>query len=99
MGAAGAVEIVFRNHADKVGMRKEYKEKFTTPLAAAKRGYLDDIIRPRYFKKRKKKKKKKITFFIIKYYRETRTKLIEQLEMLKTKSSQNPWKKHGCIPL
>ncbi|KAI8889625.1 carboxyl transferase [Backusella circina FSU 941] len=77
MGAAGAVEIVFRNHADKVGMRKEYKEKFTTPLAAAKRGYLDDIIKPR----------------------ETRGRLIEQLEMLKTKSLQNPWKKHGCIPL
>jgi propionyl-CoA carboxylase beta chain len=47
MGAAGAVEVIFRNHPDKVAMRKEYKEKFATPLFAAKRGYLDDIITPR----------------------------------------------------
>lgn len=47
MGAKGAVEIIFRKHPDKEAMRKEYKDKFTTPLFAAKRGYLDDIISPR----------------------------------------------------
>ncbi|GAA5812425.1 hypothetical protein MFLAVUS_005880 [Mucor flavus] len=77
MGAAGAVEIIFRNHPDKAAMRKEYKEKFATPLFAAKRGYLDDIIEPK----------------------ETRARLIEQLDLLQSKSLQNPWKKHGCIPL
>ncbi|KAI8997887.1 carboxyl transferase [Pilobolus umbonatus] len=77
MGASGAVEIIFRNHKDKSTMRSEYKEKFATPLFAAKRGYVDDIIKPS----------------------ETRTRLIEQLDLLQTKSLQNPWKKHGCIPL
>ena len=47
MGAKGAVEIIFRKHPDKEAMRKEYKDKFATPLFAAKRGYLDDIISPR----------------------------------------------------
>ncbi|KAI8393619.1 carboxyl transferase [Radiomyces spectabilis] len=77
MGAAGAVEVIFRNHPDKATMQKEYKEKFATPLFAARRGYLDDIIEPRL----------------------TRARLIEQLDLLKTKSLQNPWKKHGSIPL
>ncbi|KAI8141924.1 carboxyl transferase [Fennellomyces sp. T-0311] len=77
MGAAGAVEIIFRNKAGKEALEAEYKEKFTTPLAAARQGYLDDIIEPR----------------------ETRARLIEQLDLLKTKSMQNPWKKHGTIPL
>lgn len=77
MGASGAVEVIFRNHTDKSKMRKEYKEKFATPLYAAKKGYLDDIITPK----------------------ETRTRLIEQLQLLRTKKLQNPWKKHGSIPL
>ncbi|KAG1315401.1 hypothetical protein G6F64_000695 [Rhizopus arrhizus] len=77
MGASGAVEIIFKNHKDKALMRKEYKEKFATPLFAAKKGYLDDIISPR----------------------ETRTRLIEQLDLLKDKLLKNPVKKHGSIPL
>ncbi|KAI7864982.1 carboxyl transferase [Spinellus fusiger] len=77
MGASGAVEIIFKNHQDKLKMEKEYHSKFTTPLSAARQGYLDDIIEPR----------------------STRVCLIEQLELLKTKSIQNPWKKHGTIPL
>ncbi|KAI9475747.1 MAG: carboxyl transferase [Benjaminiella poitrasii] len=77
MGATGAVEVIFRNHHDKAAMRKEYKEKFATPLFAAKKGYLDDIISPR----------------------ETRTRLIEQLDMLRSKTLKNPWKKHGNVPL
>ncbi|CAO3678430.1 unnamed protein product [Rhizopus stolonifer] len=77
MGASGAVEIIFKNHHDKALMRKKYKEKFTTPLYAAKKGYLDDIISPS----------------------QTRTRLIEQLDLLKSKSLKNPMKKHGSIPL
>jgi propionyl-CoA carboxylase beta chain len=48
MGAAGAADVVFRNHPDKKLMEQEYKDKFSTPLMAASRGYLDDIIQPRY---------------------------------------------------
>ncbi|KAI8331272.1 carboxyl transferase [Choanephora cucurbitarum] len=77
MGASGAVEIVFKKHPDKASMRQQYKEKFATPLFAAKKGYLDDIISPR----------------------ETRTRLVEQLELLQQKKLMNPWKKHGSIPL
>ncbi|KAI9495582.1 carboxyl transferase [Zychaea mexicana] len=77
MGATGAVEIIFRNKPGKDALEAEYKAKFTTPLAAARQGYLDDIIEPRT----------------------TRARLIEQLELLKTKSMQNPWKKHGTGPL
>ena len=48
MGAAGAVEIIFRNHPDKATMRKEYKEKFATPQLVVKWEYLvDDIIEPK----------------------------------------------------
>jgi propionyl-CoA carboxylase beta chain len=50
MGAAGAVEIVFRDTAGddeaKNEKIKEYKEKFTSPFVAASRGFIDDIIRP-----------------------------------------------------
>jgi propionyl-CoA carboxylase beta chain len=50
MGAAGAVEIVFRETANDPELKeakiKEYKEKFTSPFVAASRGYIDDIIRP-----------------------------------------------------
>ncbi|KAI9269348.1 carboxyl transferase [Sporodiniella umbellata] len=77
MGSSGAVEIIFKNHPNKTQMKKEYKEKFTTPLYAAKKGYLDDIIHPS----------------------QTRKRLIEQLELLKTKVLKNPMKKHGSIPL
>ncbi|ORX43703.1 carboxyl transferase [Hesseltinella vesiculosa] len=77
MGSAGAAEIIFRNHPDKNKMEEEYRTKFATPLVAASRGYLDEIVEPRM----------------------TRRLLIEQLDLLKTKSLTNPWKKHGSIPL
>ncbi|KAI9318677.1 carboxyl transferase [Dichotomocladium elegans] len=77
MGAEGAVKIIFRNASEQELLQAEYKDKFTTPLAAARKGYLDDIIEPRT----------------------TRTKLIEQLALLRHKSQQNPWKKHGTMPL
>ncbi|KAL1934159.1 hypothetical protein VTP01DRAFT_6341 [Rhizomucor pusillus] len=47
MGAAGAVEIIFRDKAAKSQLQEEYIQKFATPLAAARRGYLDDIVEPR----------------------------------------------------
>lgn len=54
MGAEGAVPIIFRKEmakaVDKEAMRKQliadYEKKFSTPLAAARRGYADCIIRP-----------------------------------------------------
>jgi len=50
MGAKGAVEIIFRGK-DLVAAEKEYIEKFANPIIAAKRGYVDDIIMPRFTRK------------------------------------------------
>ena len=55
MGPAGAVEIIFsREIAASENPRKkakeleeDYKEKFANPYAAARRGYVDDIIEPK----------------------------------------------------
>jgi propionyl-CoA carboxylase beta chain len=56
MGARGAVEIIFRGDIDdpeKLATREaEYKAKFANPFAAAKRGYLDDIVLPEETRKR-----------------------------------------------
>jgi len=46
MGAAAAVEIIFKDKEDKQATIKEYQDKFTTPFFAASRGYIDDIIIP-----------------------------------------------------
>ena len=46
MGAAGAVEIIFRGK-DVAQRTLEYTEKFANPMRAAERGFLDDIIEPR----------------------------------------------------
>jgi acetyl-CoA/propionyl-CoA carboxylase carboxyl transferase subunit len=54
MGAEGAVNIVFKKEieqADDPAGRKaelitEYREKFSTPYAAAERGFIDDVIEP-----------------------------------------------------
>jgi acetyl-CoA/propionyl-CoA carboxylase carboxyl transferase subunit len=54
MGAEGAVNVVFRkeieNASDPATRRteliKEYREKFSTPYAAAERGFIDDVIEP-----------------------------------------------------
>jgi acetyl-CoA/propionyl-CoA carboxylase carboxyl transferase subunit len=54
MGAEGAVNIVFRKEIDKAEDPKskradlidEYKRKFSTPYAAAERGFIDDVIEP-----------------------------------------------------
>jgi acetyl-CoA carboxylase carboxyltransferase component len=54
MGAEGAVNIVFRKEIDKAQdpaakraeLIDEYKRKFSTPYAAAERGFIDDVIEP-----------------------------------------------------
>lgn len=56
MGPEGAAEIVFRKEiasaADPKAMReakiREYREKFANPYRAAARGYIDDVIDPKY---------------------------------------------------
>ena len=54
MGAEGAVNIVFRREIDGASDPKarrdelieEYRRKFSTPYAAAERGFIDDVIEP-----------------------------------------------------
>ena len=50
MGAEGAAKILFREHANDpeklAQLTEEYKEKFSSPFAAAARGFIDDVIRP-----------------------------------------------------
>ncbi|MGW8318529.1 MAG: acyl-CoA carboxylase subunit beta [Candidatus Promineifilaceae bacterium] len=54
MGAEGAVNIIFRRElaeAEDPGERREelvgdYSERFANPYAAARRGYIDDVIEP-----------------------------------------------------
>lgn len=96
MGAAGAVEIIFRDKAAKSQLQEEYIQKFATPLAAARRGYLDDIVEPRQVWT----VSSGFSNWSERYeFRMTRVRLIEQLRLLKSKSLSNPRKKHGSIPL
>ncbi len=50
MGAEGAVEIIFRKHAndkEKLSLLiEEYRANISTPFIAASRGFIDDIISP-----------------------------------------------------
>jgi acetyl-CoA carboxylase carboxyltransferase component len=54
MGAEGAVNVVFRKEIDKATdpearrqeLIEEYRSKFSTPYAAAERGFIDDVIEP-----------------------------------------------------
>jgi acetyl-CoA carboxylase carboxyltransferase component len=54
MGAAGAVEIVHRRElaaaedreATRARLVREYEERYSSPFAAAERGYIDDVIDP-----------------------------------------------------
>ncbi len=81
MGAKGAVEILHKKDAadpEKIDAHTEaYARAFSNPLAAARRGFIDDIIMPR----------------------DTRPRICRALSMLRGKSLENPWKKHGNIPL
>jgi len=85
MGAEGAVNIIYRKdlegvkHTEKLRAEKirEYEELLYNPYIAAKRGYVDAVIKPSA----------------------TRKRLIEALELMKTKNETLPPKKHGNIPL
>ena len=50
MGPKGAAQILFREHADDPKKMEEltndYVEKFSSPFAAASRGFIDEVIRP-----------------------------------------------------
>jgi acetyl-CoA carboxylase carboxyltransferase component len=54
MGDEGAVNVVFRKEIDKAtdpearrqDLIREYRDKFSTPYAAAERGFIDDVIEP-----------------------------------------------------
>jgi propionyl-CoA carboxylase beta chain len=78
MGPEGAVKIIHRNSKkDPKELEAEYRDIFASPLKAAQKGYLDDIISPC----------------------ETRKIICENLEILKTKKVQSPFKKLSNIPL
>ncbi len=85
MGAAGAVNIIFREEIAKADdpeqeharLTADYEARFANPYIAAARGYVDDVIVPS----------------------ETRPRLIAALRMLSTKRDRNPARKHGNIPL
>ena len=46
MGAKGACEIIFRGSKNMDQDIKNYEQKFSNPLQAAERGYIEDIIQP-----------------------------------------------------
>jgi hypothetical protein len=49
MGSKGAVEILFRGKGNDIAKQEaEYEEKFNNPFQAAKVGYIDDVILPRW---------------------------------------------------
>jgi len=85
MGAAGAVNIIFKDSIAKADdpaaehkrLVAKYEAEFANPYIAAARGYIDEVIMPS----------------------ETRPRLIRGLEMLADKKDSNPPKKHGNIPL
>ena len=52
MGAEGAVNILYRGSYDREAKISEYKEKFANPYIAAERGYVDEIIEPRFTRRK-----------------------------------------------
>ena len=52
MGAQGAVKIIFKGSKNIASKEKEYIEKFANPFPASTRGFVDDIIEPRYTRKK-----------------------------------------------
>lgn len=52
MGAAGAVKIIFKGSAKDIQEKEsEYIHKFANPFPAANRGFVDNIIEPRFTRK------------------------------------------------
>jgi propionyl-CoA carboxylase beta chain len=56
MGPKGAVEIIFRKDRDDLNriaeLTDEYRAKFANPFVAGRRGYIDDVIMPRFTRTR-----------------------------------------------
>jgi len=53
MGAKGAVEILYRKDPDNLAQHEEeYLKAFANPLVAARRGFVDDVIRPKTTRQR-----------------------------------------------
>jgi propionyl-CoA carboxylase beta chain len=52
MGAEGAVNILYRGAENRSEKVAEYKEKFANPYIAAERGYIDEIIEPRFTRRK-----------------------------------------------
>lgn len=52
MGAEGAVNILYKGTTDRDARIAEYKEKFANPYIAAERGYVDEIIEPRFTRRK-----------------------------------------------
>jgi propionyl-CoA carboxylase beta chain len=85
MGAAGAVNILFRseikNAPDPSERRdqlvQDYEERFNTPYVAAARGLIDDVIEPR----------------------DTRRVLTRALELTLSKREKHVPRKHGISPM
>ena len=85
MGAAGAVNILFRNEVKAAADPKsrsaelvsEYQAKFNNPYVAAARGLIDDVIEPR----------------------DSRRVLIRALHVTLTKRDRHVPKKHGISPM
>lgn len=79
MGPEGASKILNRGGTpeQQKKLEEEYRMKFASPLRAAQKGYLDDVILPHT----------------------TRTRICEDLAVLRTKKAQMPEKKLGNIPL
>lgn len=49
MGAAGAVKIIFKGSSEEIQKNEaDYIDKFANPFPAATRGFIDDIIEPRF---------------------------------------------------
>ena len=46
MGSKGAAEIIFKQHQDKEKAAQEFKQKFSNPYAAARKGHVDEVIQP-----------------------------------------------------
>lgn len=85
MGAAGAVNVIYRHQiakaadpeAERVKLIEQYREQFGNPYYAASVGFVDEIIEPR----------------------ETRMKVITSLSALRDKVAPHPPRKHGNIPV
>ena len=52
MGAEGAVNILYKGSGDRDAQIAEYREKFANPYIAAERGYVDEIIEPRFTRRK-----------------------------------------------